>query len=72
MVGVFPEEKSSQTISDEFSNTLCTSKQKPNKIEGDRCEEFHNKIFQKLMKVKNIRTFSRFSDKGPSIRERFN
>ena len=59
-----------QTITNEFSNSLTTSKRKPIKIESDRGTEFYNSIFQNFLKVKNIHNFSRFTDKGPSIAER--
>ena len=62
--------KYGQTITQELSNLLTTSKRKPLKIESDRGTEFHNNIFQKFSKTKNIRHYSRFTDKGPSIAER--
>ena len=62
--------KYSQTITNEFSNILTTSKRKPLKIESDRGTEFYNSIFQNLLKAKNIQHYSRFTDKGPSIAER--
>ena len=62
--------KYSQTITNEFSNIITTSKRKPLKIESDRGTEFYNSIFQKLLKSKNIRHYSRYTDKGPSIAER--
>ena len=62
--------KYSQTITNEFSNILTTSKRKPLKIESDRGTEFYNSIFQNLLKNKNIHHYSRFTDKGPSIAER--
>ena len=62
--------KYSQTITNEFSNILSTSKRKPNKLESDRGSEFYNSIFQNLLKSKNIHHYSRFTDKGPSIAER--
>ena len=62
--------KYSQTITNEFSNILTTSKRKPLKIESDRGSEFYNKIFQNFLKLKNIKHYSRFTDKGPSIAER--
>ena len=62
--------KYSQTITNEFSNILTTSKRKPLKIESDRGTEFYNNIFQNLLKSKNIHHYSRFTDKGPSIAER--
>ena len=60
----------SQTITNEFSKILKTSKRKPIKIESDRGSEFYNSIFQNFLKVKNIHHYSRFTDKGPSIAER--
>ena len=62
--------KYSQTITNEFSKILTTSKRKPVKIESDRGSEFYNGIFQNLLKTKNIHHYSRFTDKGPSIAER--
>ena len=62
--------KYSQTITNEFSNVLTTSKRKPLKIESDRGSEFYNSVFQNFLKSKNIRHYSRFTDKGPSIAER--
>ena len=62
--------KYSQTITNEFSNILTTSKRKPLKIESDRGSEFYNSIFQKFLKSKNIQHYSRYTDKGPSIAER--
>ena len=62
--------KSSKTITNEFSNILTTSKRKPIKMESDRGTEFYNSIFQNFLKSKNIHHYSRFTDKGPSIAER--
>ena len=62
--------KYSQTITNEFSNILTTSKRKPLKIQSDRGSEFYNSIFQNFLKSKNIHHYSRFADKGPSIAER--
>ena len=62
--------KYSQTITNEFSNILTTSKRKLLKIESDRGTEFHNSIFQNLLKAQNIHHYSRFTDKGPSLAER--
>ena len=62
--------KYSQTITNEFSNILSTSKRKPLKLESDRGTEFYNSIFQNFLKSKNIRHYSRYTDKGPSIAER--
>ena len=59
--------KNSQTITNEFSNILTTSKRKPLKIESDRVTEFFISIFQNFMRSKNIQHFSTYTDKGPSI-----
>ena len=61
--------KYSQTITNEFSKILITSKRKPLKLESDRGSELYNSIFQKFLKSKNIQHYSRFRDKGPSIAE---
>ena len=60
----------SQTITNEFSNILTTSKRKPLKSESDRGTEFYNSIFQNFLKSKSIHHYSRYTDKGPSIAER--
>ena len=62
--------KYSQTITNEFSNILTTSKRKPLKVESDRGTEFYDGIFQNFLKSKNIQHYSRYTDKGPSIAER--
>ena len=62
--------KYSQTITNEFSNIITTSKRKPLKLESDRGAEFYNSIFQNFLKSKNIHHYSRYTDKGPSIAER--
>ena len=41
----------SQTISNEFSINLTTSKQKPLKIVSDRGTEFYNNIFQNFLET---------------------
>ena len=50
--------KYSQTITNEFSNILTTSKRKPLKIRSDRGTEFYNSIFQNFSKSKNIHHYS--------------
>ena len=62
--------KYSQTITNEFSKIITTSKRKPLKIESDRGSVFYNSIFQNFLKSKNIHHYSRSTDKGPSIAER--
>ena len=44
--------KKSQTITNEFSNILTTSKRSPVKIESDRGSEIYNNIFQIFPKTK--------------------
>ena len=62
--------KYSQTITDEFSNKLTTSKRKPIKIESDRGSELYYSIFQNFLKLRNKHHYFRFFDKCPSIAER--
>ena len=62
--------KYSQTITNEFSNIITTSKRKPLKLESDSGSEFYNSIFQNFLKSKKIHHYSRYTDKGPSIAER--
>ena len=62
--------KYSQTITNEFSNILKTSKRNPFKLESDCGSEFYNSIFQNFLKSKNIHHYSRCTVKGPSIAER--
>ena len=61
--------RNSQTITEEFSSTLTTSKRKLLKIESDRGAEIYNIISQKFLRSKTIQQYSRFTDKGPSIAE---
>ena len=65
-----PKNINSQTITQEFSYILPTTKRSPLKIESDRGKEFYNSIFQNFLEVENIQHYSRFTDKGPSIAER--
>ena len=62
--------KNSQTIREEFSNILKSSKRKSIKLESDRGKEWYNSIFQYFLKSKKIQHYSRFTDKGPSFAER--
>ena len=64
--------KYSQTVTNEISKFLITSKRKPLKIESDRGGEIYNSIFQNFLGSKNVQHYSRFTDKGPSIAERVN
>ena len=62
--------KHSQTITNEFSNILITSKRKLLKIEADRGKEWYDSVFQNLLNSKNIEQYSRYTGKRPSIAER--
>ena len=64
--------KNSQTITQDYSNIITTSKRSPGKIESDRGAEFYKNIFQNYLKAKNIQHFSRITDTGPSTAERVN
>ena len=48
------ENKYSQTITNQFSSILSTSKRKLLKIESDRGTEFYNSISQNFLNLKNI------------------
>ena len=52
--------KYSQTITNEFSVILTTTKQKSLKIESDSGSEFYNSNFRDFLKLKNIHHYSRF------------
>ena len=47
-----PLKKNSQTIKDSFENIITSSKRKPNLFEIDRCKEFSNINFQKILSKK--------------------
>ena len=60
-----------QTITNEFSNILTTSKRRLLKLESDRGAEWYISVFQNFLKIKkNIHHYSRFTDKRPNIAER--
>ena len=63
------KKKYSQTITNEISNKLTTSKRKLLKIESNRGSEFYNNMSQNFLKTKNIQNFSGFTDQGPSVAE---
>ena len=70
MWAIPPKNKNNQTITNDFSNILRTSKRKPLKLECGRGSEFYNSIFQNFSRSKNIHHYSRYTDKSPSIAER--
>ena len=55
--------KNIQTITEEFSNILTTSKRSPLKIESDTGKKWFNFVFQNILKSKNIHHYSRFTNK---------
>ncbi len=63
--------KYSQSIVDEFSKIIRSSKRKPNLIETDRGKEFYNNIFENFLKCNNIKRYSRYTSKGSVFAERF-
>ena len=62
--------RKNQTITQELSNILTTSKRSLVKIESERGKEWYITIFQNFLKSENIHQYSRFTDKGPSKAER--
>ena len=64
--------KNAQTIKDSFENIIINSKRKPNLIESDRGEEFHNIIFQDFLNKNNIKLCSRKTSLGAVFAERLN
>ena len=70
MWAIPPKNKNSQTITNEFSNIITTSNRKPLKIESDRGAEWYNSNFRNFLRNKNIKHYSKFTDKGPSVAER--
>ena len=65
-----PKNKNSQAITQESSNIPTKSKRSPLKLESDIGLEWYSSIFQNFLKLKNIKHYSRFTDKGPSVAER--
>ena len=68
--GIPLKKTNSQTITQEFSNILTTSKRSPIKLEANRRAEFYNSIFQNFLKSEIIQHYSTFAVKGPSVVER--
>ena len=54
--------KNSQTMTEEFSNILTTSKRSPLKLESDRSKECYKSICRNFLKIKKIHHYSRFTD----------
>ena len=64
--------KYAQSITDAFSQTIKTSRRKPNLLETDDGKEDVHKIFNELLNNQNIKRYSRYTDKGAVFAERFN
>ena len=63
--------KYAQSITDAFSELIKSSNRKPNLLETDDGKEYVNKIFNEFSNNDNIRRYSRYTDKGAVIAERF-
>ena len=63
--------KNAPTITDEFSRILTNSRPKHNNIDSDPGIEIINTVFQILLETNNIHHYTRLTDEGPSISERF-
>ena len=66
------KDKFTQSILDAFSQIIKTSRRKPYLLETDDGKEYVNKIFNKFLNNNNIKRYSRYTDKGAVIAERFN
>ena len=64
--------KYGQSITDAFSQTIKTSKRKPNLLETYDGKEYVNKIFDEFLNNNIIKRYSRYTDKGAVFAERFN
>ena len=64
--------KYAQSITDAFSQIIKTSGRKPNLLETDDGKEYVNKIFNEILNNNNIKSYSRYTDKGAVFAERFN
>ena len=64
--------KYGQSITDAFSQIIETSKREPNLLETDDGKEYVNKLFDKFLNNNNIKSYSRYTDKGVVFAERFN
>ena len=66
---VYLKNKNGQTITNEFSNILSTTKRSPLNLESDKGKERYISIFQNFLKNRKIQHYLRITDKGPSIAE---
>ena len=63
--------KYAQSITDAFSQIIRTSNRKPNLLQTVDGKECVNKIFKEFLNKHNIRRYTRYTDKGAAIAERF-
>ena len=61
-----------QSITNAFSEIIKSSNRKPSHLETDDGKEYVNKIFNEFLNNNNIKRYSRYTDKGAVIAERFN
>ena len=64
--------KFAKTVTEAFSNIINNSKRKPKLLETDDGKEFTNKMFTDLLKLNDIKRYSRYTSKGAVFAERFN
>ena len=64
--------KYAQSITDAVSQTVKSSKRKPNLLETDDGKDYVNKFFNNFFNNKNNRRYSRYTDKGAVFAEQFN
>ena len=62
--------KNSETITENFSNILTSSKRPPIKLENERGKEWYKPILRNFSKEKFLQPYSRFRDKETSLAER--
>ena len=64
--------KFAKTVTEEFSNIINNSERKPKLLETDDGKEFTNKMFIDLLKLNDIKRYSRYTSKGAVFAERYN
>ena len=64
--------KYSQSLADAFSEIIKSLNRKPSHLEADDGKEYVNKTFNEFLNNNNIKRYSRYTDKGAVIAERFN
>ena len=64
------QNKNSQQITDEVSNSFSQLKRKLIEIEKNRGKAFYISMFQKFLRINEIHQFPRISDEGAPVAER--